>query len=781
MSRNRRELPVDAILPAVRAGLEAARAVVVTAPPGSGKTTRVPPALTPNGSVLLVQPRRVAARSVARRIAFEAGCKVGDEVGWQVRFERKFSKRTKLLVVTEGILLARLQDDPFLTDFQTLVLDEIHERSAQMDLGFALARQVLAARDDFRVVVMSATLDADLYSGALGGCPIVRAEARLHPVEVEYRDGVAPADAVREAFSVGDGHLLCFLPGMADIDRTARALEGGVPGARIHRLHGSLSPEEQDAALAGSRERKVILATNVAETSITVDGVTTVVDSGLQKVMRQDRRIGLDRLSTERIAADSAEQRAGRAGRTRPGRAVRLWHPAQQLRPAREPEIHRIDLAPILLELLAWSEDPRTFAWLERPAAEALEAGLTLLESLGATRRGVLVDIGRTMRRLPMPPRLARVLIEAGGGRRAAELCAGLSDPASVPRGIAATTASDVLSRLADFSRAPFAVRRAAEQIERVADRILPARHSPGEVSDDELRRALLAGFADRLARRRAPGSDRLVLANGHGARLANESGVRDGEWLVAIALRAAQRGTGAEALVEVASRVEKEWLPLPEERVEHEFDSRQGRVRAFRRRRIGTLLVEERAAEVDPDAALSLLRDAFAARKPSAPERQLQTRADIAGVELDLNALVEASLMGATSLPKIDFHAMLPHAVRKALDRHAPETLEVPSGCRHRLEYRDDGEIVLAVKLQELFGLADSPQVGNPARAITLSLLAPNGRPVQTTRDLRNFWEQTYPEVRKEMRGRYAKHPWPEDPWTAPPTARTKRRSRLS
>ncbi len=780
VSSARKELPVDAVLSAVRSGLEGHGAVVVTAPPGSGKTTRIAPALMRDGSVLLVQPRRVAARSVARRIAFEEGCRVGEEVGWQVRFEKKFSNETRLLVVTEGILLARLQDDPFLTDFHTLILDEVHERSAQMDLGLALARKVREARDDFRLVVMSATLDTALYADALGGCPVVEANARPYPIEIEYRDGVAPAEAVREAFSHGRGHLLCFLPGMADIERTARDLGGRLRGARIHRLHGALSADEQDAALADSRERKIILATNVAETSITVDGVTTVVDSGLQKVMRQDFRIGLDRLTTERIAEDSAAQRAGRAGRTGPGQAIRLWDSAQQLRAAREPEIHRVDLAPILLELLAWSEDPRSFAWLERPRLEALEAGLALLEGLGATKDGRLTDIGRTMRRLPLPPRLSRVLLETGGGRRAAELCATLSEPAPVKRGIAATTESDVLSRLADFRRAPVSLRRAADQIERIAAALLPPR--PGgdavEATDEELRRALLAGFADRLARRREPGSNRLLLANGHGGRLADESGVREGEWLVAVALRAAPRGKGAEALVEVASRVEKKWLPVAEERVEHEFDERSARVRAFRRRRIGMLLVHERLAEVDPDAALPLLREAFSARTPGRVERGFRARAAVAGLDLDLNALGQGLLVGAVSLPTIDFLSMLPHADRKALDRYAPDALEVPSGRRHRLDYRDDGEILLAVKLQELFGLAESPKVGRPPRAITLSLLAPNGRPVQTTRDLQSFWAQTYPEVRKEMRGRYAKHPWPEDPWSAPPTARTKKRA---
>ncbi|MFP6664043.1 MAG: ATP-dependent RNA helicase [Deltaproteobacteria bacterium] len=780
MAVSRNSLPIDAVLGKVRDALAASRAVVVTAPPGAGKTTRVPPALLGHGKVLLVQPRRVAARGVARRIATEAGGRVGDKVGWQVRFEKKFSAKTELLVVTEGILLARLQDDPLLSEFHTLVLDEVHERSVQIDLGLALAREVLEARDDFRLVVMSATLDIGLYSGFLGDCPVVEVAGRPYPVEVEYRDGVSPADALCAELTTSEGHLLCFLPGMREIDATARALQGRVGDARIHRLHGSLSAEAQDAALAPSRVRKIILATNVAETSVTIDGVTVVVDSGLQKTMRQDRRIGIDRLETERISQDSATQRKGRAGRTGPGRAIRLWHPAQELRASREPEIHRIDLAPTLLEILAWSEDPRNFGWLEAPSTEAVEAGMALLEGLGAVHGGKLTEVGRTMRRLPIAPRLARVLIAAGPSRRAAELCAILSEgPPQRQRGLAPTTESDVLSGLVDFSRGGNVLRRAADQIERLAGRLLPRAASAGEASDDDLRRALLAGYADRLARRRTPGSDSLLLAGGHGARLAETSGVREGEWLVAIALRAGRRGEGAEARVEVASRVEKEWLPPAEEIVEHELDAKSGRVRALRRRRIGALLVGEQPAKVDVDAAAPLLREAFARREPGAAERMLRARASIAGLELDFAALAEMLLVGRMSLPEADFLPLLPHGQRAELDRLAPESLAVPSGHRHRLDYREGGEVVLAVKLQELFGLAESPQIGRPARPVTLELLAPNGRPTQTTRDLASFWNSTYAEVRKELRGRYPRHPWPEDPWTAPATARTKRRPR--
>ena len=773
----RSALPVDAILAEVRARLAESGAAVVTAPPGSGKTTRIPPALLDDGPVLLVQPRRVAARGVARRIAAERGVAVGEEVGWQVRFERRFSKRTRLLVVTEGILLARLQQDPLLSEFRTLVLDEVHERSAQGDLAFALARQVREAREDFRVVAMSATLDTPLFADALGGCPVIAVDVPVHPVEVRHRDGIEPARAIEEAYAAGEGHLLAFLPGMGEIEKTARALSGRVPGARLHRLHGALRAEEQDAALASSRARKIILATNVAETSLTIDGVTTVVDSGFHRVLRRDRRIGLDRLATERIPQDSAEQRAGRAGRTGPGCAIRLWDPAQQLRSAREPEVHRIGLEGLLLEIFAWSEHPRDFRWLERPSEDALDDGLALLDALGATEDGRLTVLGERMRRLPLEPRLARIWLEIGGGRRAAEVCACLSEGMPRERGEAATTASDVLSHVADFGHAPKARQRVAARLQQL-DTLLESPRAD-EPSDEELRRALLAGFPDRLARRRAPGSDRMQLVSGHGARLAPESGVHEGEWLLAIETRAADHGRGSEARVTVASRVEPEWLPVGASAVEHELDQSGRRVRARRRRRLGRLLLAEEPCAVDPAAALPLLREAFSARKPTESEQRVGARAAVAGVPLDPIALVEPLLSGATELPQVDLLSLLPFEERRALEEFAPDALAVPSGRRHRLEYREDGEVLLSVKLQELFGLAESPRIGRPQRPILLALLAPSGRPVQQTRDLHSFWQNTYPEVRRELRGRYPKHPWPEDPWTAPATHRTRRRPR--
>ena len=403
-------LPIDAHVAGVRDALAKSRAAVLVAPPGSGKTTRVPPALVGDGPVFLLQPRRVAARSIARRIAEEQGWALGQEVGFQVRFERRFGRDTRLLVATEGILTRRLQSDPLSSGFRTIVLDEFHERSLHADLALAFARQAWRARDDLRLLVMSATLDAGPVAAFLDDCPVIDVPGRPYPIEVRYEPRASLAGVVRSVVAQPGGHLLCFLPGAPEI-RRAQAEIGSIAGVRVLPLHGTLSAEEQDRALAPCPERKVILATNVAETSLTVEGVTDVIDSGQHKVLRYDHSRALDRLELERIPADSAEQRAGRAGRTGPGRVVRLWDERDRLRPRREPEIERVDLAGPLLEVLAWGGNPGDFEWFEAPPAEGLAAGMRLLEQLGALSGVRLTAEGEAMHRLPLHPRLARVLL----------------------------------------------------------------------------------------------------------------------------------------------------------------------------------------------------------------------------------------------------------------------------------------------------------------------------------------------------------------------------------
>jgi HrpA-like RNA helicase len=644
-------VPIDEHVSEIVAHVRRHRAAVVVAPPGAGKTTRIPPALAELGRTILLQPRRVAARALARRIAQERGWRIGEEIGWQIRFERRFSDRTRLLVATEGILTARLQSDPLLSDFDVIVLDEFHERSIHADVALALARQAMLARDDLAVVVMSATIAAEEVAAFLGGARVFDVGTPRFPVEISYAPTARLADVVRRELQTASG-LLVFLPGAREIER-ARVDIGHVD-ADVLPLHGSLDVDAQERALAPSPRRKVILATNIAETSLTVDGVTTVIDSGLHKVLRFDPETAVDHLVTERITADSAAQRAGRAGRTRPGRAVRLWDERDILRPHREPEIRRVDLAPPVLDIQSWGGDPKTFGWYERPPEERIDAAVELLRALGP------------LPSLPLHPRHARIVVDAHGADEAIEICA-----------------PDDAQELVPIMR-----------------RILGAKYRK-HVDDATLRRALLAGYPDRVAMRREPKSPRLLLSSGTGATLAREADGGSGEFLVVLDI------TGD--LVRAARPIEREWLTPTDKIVAQDGE------RIVERSMYGAIVLHEQT-------------------------------------------------VGRVATPKPQ-HKVLP----------GPATLPLPSGRSAKLDYRDDGSIVASVKLQELFGLADTPRIGTTP--VTFELLSPAGRPVQVTRDLRSFWNGAYQEVRKELRARYPRHPWPEDPWTAPPTHRVKRR----
>ncbi len=770
-------LPIDPHLPRIVRLVRRHRALVVVAPPGAGKTTRVPPALAVDGPLILLQPRRIAARCLARRIAVEQGWTVGHEVGWQVRFERCFREDTRVLVATEGILTGRLQGDPLLVGFRTVILDEFHERTLHADLGLALARQAGLARDDLRIVVMSATLAAAAVAAFLGDCPVYELGERPHPIDVEYAPRATPSAAVLEALARERGHVLCFLPGAPEIRRLARELgRGRLPGppTDIRPLHGRLTADEQDTALAPAARRKLVLATNIAETSLTVADVTDVIDTGLHKVLRHDPALGLDRLETERISADSADQRAGRAGRTAAGRAVRLWDPREQLRPRREPEIELVDLAAPLLEVLAWGGDPATFEWFEPPPSERIAAALDLLQRLGAVRGRSITQLGQRLRRVSLHPRLARVLSDAGGSNAAAAACAVLAEGWR-PAEPLESSDSDALA-LADRIRlAPARVRRAAQELQREARRLTsPARSRAtvgiGREAEARLRRALLAGYPDRVARRRRAGSARLLLASGHGAVLSADSGVRQAEFLVALDVAAGARGPASEAIVRLASRIELDWLEPTHVTVEQHFDERTEAVRAVERRWYGSLVLAERGVAPDPQLAAGILAGVLAARPPGKADAALLRRLTFAGIEIDVTGLLQRACAGRTVLPTVDLRAQLPFDVGRDLERLAPETIQLPSGRRARLDYGEDGSVAASVRLQELFGLAETPRIGTGRTPLTLSLLAPNGRPVQTTQDLRNFWERTYPGLRRQLRGRYPKHAWPEDPWTAVP-----------
>lgn len=772
-------LPIDEYLPEIVDAVRRRRALILSAAPGAGKTTRVPPALAADGPVIVLQPRRVAARSMARRIADEQGWTLGREVGWQVRFERKFTAETRVLFATEGILTSRLHQDPLLTGFTTIVLDEFHERSIHADVGLALARQAWRARDDLRLVIMSATLQAAPLAAFLDGCPRIVVPGRVHPVEIDYRPGQPVAAAAAELVRDTAGSVLCFLPGAPEINRAlgdVRTMVGA--GVEVVALHGSLPADEQDRAIAAGSGRRVILATNIAETSLTVPGVTAVVDTGLHKVARYDPDRGIDSLELERIPADAAEQRAGRAGRLGPGRVLRLWDRVDRLRPHGDPEIHRVDLSDAVLDILAWGGDPRTFEWFDAPAPDRVSAAVVLLEQLEAVREGRVTAIGARMQRLPLHPRLARMLLEGGGSRLVALACAFLSERHTLPRH-PATTASDLLSAVDDPHAIPPHVRDVAR---RLADLAHDAMGGQAAQGDDTFLRAIFAGYPDRVARRRGPGSAKFLLAAGHGAVLGRDSGVRDAEFIVAVDVQAGRRGEAAEATIRMASAIDPEWLGrgtrgLRGVQIDHEFDSVSGRVRATERELYGAITLVERPAAVDPAIAARLLADAYRARGWSDSDTRLFRRLRFAELPIDEDALLSVAAAGRRTIDEIDLHGALDWPIGRDLDRLAPDALAVPSGRTTRLQYQEDGAVIASVKLQELFGLAASPQLGPRRRPVVFELLAPNGRPVQTTRDLRSFWDTTYQEVRKELRARYPRHPWPEDPWTAPPTARTKRR----
>jgi ATP-dependent helicase HrpB len=568
-------LPIDPFIGTIQDAIRRSRAAVVTAAPGAGKTTRVPPALVADGRVILLQPRRVAARAIAARIAAERDWTLGREVGWQVRFERRFAAHTQLLVVTEGILTARLQSDPLLSDFTTIVVDEFHERSIHADLAIALARQAWRARGDLRLVVMSATLDAAAVTAFLGGCPVIDVPGRVFPVDVAYTPNVSIGEAAADVLRATDGQVLCFLPGAAEIRRAVVDLERRVgPAVEVLPLHGSLDADAQDLALRPSSRRRIVVGTNIAETSLTVPGVTAVIDTGVHKVARYDAERGIDSLELERITADSADQRAGRAGRVAPGVVRRLWDARDRLRPHREPDIHRVDLAAAILDVVAWGGDPRTLEWFEKPDEGAIASALSLLARLGvlemetpdtARRSGRsagagrspgldgssaprLTALGEQVRSVSLHPRLARMLVAAGGSRDMARACALLSERHLLPPRTVSTT-SDLLSALDRWTEMPPHVQRAGDAIADFGLRIAKSIADSGTSSFTNLgphsemsresvfRRAVLAGYPDRVGQRREPGSPNVLLATGAGATIARESGVHGGEFVVALDL----------------------------------------------------------------------------------------------------------------------------------------------------------------------------------------------------------------------------------------------------
>jgi ATP-dependent helicase HrpB len=835
-------LPIDDVLPQLVAALRAHASVVLRAPTGAGKTTRVPPAVLEAGlaagkQIVMLEPRRLAARAAARRIAYERGAELGGEVGFRVRFDNKSSRATKILVVTEGILVRRLQDDPFLEDVGCVIFDEFHERSLDTDLSLAMTRKLQReARPDLKLVAMSATLTPDALARFLGDAPIVESLGRLHPVEMEYlaSDPRTPlpkqvAVGVARALERTNGHVLAFLPGVGEIRRTGAEIASLCQrrGVDVLELYGDLPAEQQDAVLSPSARRKVVLATNVAQTSVTIEGVTAVVDSGLARVLRYDASIGLDRLELERISRASAEQRAGRAGRTAPGVCWRLWSEGEQrsLDEEDEPEIRRVDLASAALQLYSWGEsDLAGFGWFESPAEAALARADSLLHRLGAVdSRGSTTALGRRMASMPTHPRLARLMIageELGCAERAAFAAALLSerDPflrSRDRRGARHVSDSDLFDRVRaledfeDFGTTSSDVgeldRGGARFVLRAKDQLVRmVRADEKPASAKALAQALLAAYPDRLAKRRAPKERRGVMAGGRGVALSEDSAVADAELFVCLDMDAGKRGERAEAVVRLASAVEREWLPRERiaTRVEVEFDERTERVTALKRVLFDDLVLEEvQAALPSNGEPARVLAEAAAKRFERVwPKDDKDLERFVARVrclaqwmpDLGLPSFDEASLAAALpqlcegrrsfdevrGAPWLDaLRARMTYQQLQALEREAPDKLGVPSGSHIRIEYEVGKAPVLAARIQELFGLAETPRIAGGRVGVLMHLLSPNYRPQQITEDLRSFWDNTYPQVKKELSRRYPRHSWPDDPWSATPERRPRRR----
>ena len=789
------ELPIDSLLPQIVEAVRSEPLLLLEAEPGAGKTTRVPPALLAAGmqQIIVLEPRRLAARMAARRVAQELGEDVGGLIGYQVRFEEAVSNRTRLWYVTEGVLTRRLLTAPMLDRVRVVVLDEFHERHIDTDFALALLRGLRRKRHDLRIVIMSATLAGTSLAGRLGSPPVFKASGRAFPVSTQYKpQSAAPLEeqvsaAVASLLPASRGHVPVFLPGAGEIRRSLAACEpvARQAGCALFPLFGELSAEEQDAAVAPSERRKIICSTNVAESSITIENVRAVVDSGLARVLSHSPWSGLSRLRVEKISKASAIQRAGRAGRTAPGTAIRLYPEADFMRRADQttPEILRSDFSGLLLQIAAMDLSWQQLEWLDEPSQEMRDAAQDLLLRLNAIdAEGKITGDGRKLSRLPLHPRLARLALNSarfGVGREGAELAACLSEGRFRPSPHQRSRFVSDVEALLD-GESSFVERRVAQQV-------LHSLREPVSKKDEHgLDKAILSGYGDRVARRRG---DTLLLSNGKSARLDRQSLVTS-DFLVAIET---EDRTGHEGpAVRIASPVEADWLlDLFPDRItageELIWNRESERVEQVNFLRYDALTIDEsRSAPTNSEAASNLLvskasergvefftdaeeLNAFLLRLRFASRHSDQIPYDPAIATAALASLAKG-MVSFSELQKLASGSGLISAIQmnlpmRLLDEWAPTHVKLPSGRRAKIEYHDGRSPSVSSRLQDFFGMNESPSVARGAVRLVVHLLAPNHRPVQVTTDLVSFWKDLYPQVRRELSRRYPKHSWPETP----------------
>ena len=824
------DFPIAPLLPRIRESLAAHPRLVLEAPPGAGKTTQVPLALLEESwaqgrRILMLEPRRVAARAAAGFMAKQRGEAVGETVGYRIRFENRVSARTRIEVVTEGILTRMIQDDPLLENVAAILFDEFHERHLAADLGLALALDVQSQlRDDLRIVVMSATLDGERLARFLDA-PRLSSEGRSYPVGIahhparrEESDEVQARRAIEEALQAHPGDVLVFLPGQREIQRVETLLAHSPIVAAQHvavlALHGELPVEKQAEVLQPDPQgrRRVVLATNVAESSVTLPGVRVVIDSGQAREPRYDPNSGFARLDTVAISQASADQRAGRAGRVAEGWAYRLWPQSQRLEPQRRPEMAQVELASLALELAAWGSEALRF--VDAPPAGALAAARELLQRLGALDDAAITPLGKRMLALGTHPRLAAMLLCADAGSSRALACdiAALLE-ARDPLRMGGDALAARWRALAAFrhGRAPgdanrsglAAIDAAAKQWRR---RLREDAAPPASIEAHALGDLLAHAFPDRIGYQHPQDPRRYALANGRMARLFDDSALFGEPWIVASELRYEAK----DALIQRGAPVDEAFLraEFPTRFVTEDavhWDANRRALVSQREARFDRIVLEARpAGRVDPERAATALteavrelgldalpwseslqqwRERVRSLRAWMPELGLPDFSDEA-LLATLDTWLRPAFAGKTRLEALDeselaeaLRGSLDWSLRQRIDQLAPSRITVPSGMERRIEYAHDQPPVLAVKLQELFGLAETPRIADGRVPLTLHLLSPGGRPLQVTQDLRGFWERTYPEVKKEMKGRYPKHPWPEDPWTAQATHRAKPR----